>query len=71
MPSIYGRSFLTIAADHSSSVDGGCFNHHSRSQAFILKDHAYFYKLTSTLSNGQRSSLYFNDTEDLNFAMSP
>lgn len=71
MPSIYGGSFLTIAADHSFSADGGCFNHHSHNQAFILKDHVNFYKLTSTLSNGQRSSLYLNDTQDLNIAVGP
>jgi len=65
MASIYARCLLTIAVDNSSSANGGCFNRRSSSQAAILKREIHFFKLTCTLSSGQRSTLYINGTNPI------
>jgi len=56
---IYGNSFVTIAADWSSGVDGGLYNEVSEN---ILGGNDELVQITSMLPNGRESSLYLEYT---------
>ena len=56
MGSIYSNALLTISADLSEDVDGGCFNDIGRSQ---VKDFDDVVCISHDLDDGKRSRFYF------------
>jgi hypothetical protein len=56
MAYVYSNSHLTISADWSTNSEGGCFRVIDAPQGRILDDTMW---ISSVLSNGERSCLYF------------
>jgi hypothetical protein len=55
MGEIYSNSYVTIAADSSTNVNGGCYNEASDT---ILEGNDSLIRITSIPSDGRKSSLY-------------
>lgn len=56
MGSIYSRAFVTIAADYGNTAHSGCYN---QIRTCALPPGDFDIEITSKLSGGQESSLYF------------